>query len=178
MFIALALSCGRYVSVVAIACVCRCSSCVTASNFSSCIDVFCLSQIFELGKFPWWQCSNSEVIDTVCKGQEFLPQPDLCPDSLYRLMLSCWSMSSEQRPTFKKILEKLKEIKKEVLPLCDEGAASDMDFDFDVSLTVSRLMLQRSARDEELAEKSMRQTLYSMSPSPSFINNSEISSSS
>lgn len=29
-----------------------------------------------------------------------MPQPDNCPEELYKLMLQCWKDNPEQRPTF------------------------------------------------------------------------------
>lgn len=33
----------------------------------------------------------------------YLPQPAICPDSVYKLMLSCWRRDTKQRPSFQEI---------------------------------------------------------------------------
>lgn len=35
--------------------------------------------------------------------QIYLPQPVLCPDSLYKIMLSCWRRNTKERPSFQEI---------------------------------------------------------------------------
>ncbi|KAG8143009.1 hypothetical protein E2320_000290, partial [Naja naja] len=43
--------------------------------------------------------SNPEVIENLERGYR-MPQPDNCPEELYKLMLQCWKDKPEQRPTF------------------------------------------------------------------------------
>lgn len=33
----------------------------------------------------------------------YLPQPAICPDSVYKLMLSCWRRDTRHRPSFQEI---------------------------------------------------------------------------
>lgn len=33
----------------------------------------------------------------------YLPQPAICPDSVYKLMLSCWRRDTKHRPSFQEI---------------------------------------------------------------------------
>lgn len=42
--------------------------------------------------------------------QIYLPQPVLCPDSLYKIMLSCWRRNTKERPSFQEIHHALLEI--------------------------------------------------------------------
>lgn len=91
--------------------------------------------MFEFGGIPWTQYTNFEVIDIVCKGEEKLPQPDICSDSIYQLMLSCWEMSPNERPSFRQILDRLNQIKKDFL---DAGTAADFELDISSMVTASR----------------------------------------
>lgn len=43
--------------------------------------------------------SNPEVIQNLERGYR-MPQPDNCPEELYKLMLQCWRDNPKQRPTF------------------------------------------------------------------------------
>lgn len=42
--------------------------------------------------------------------QIYLPQPVLCPDSFYKIMLSCWRRNAKERPSFQDIHRALLEI--------------------------------------------------------------------
>lgn len=65
-----------------------------AVNFSailsSSIDLFSLSPPLPL----------IQVLDLIENMNYRLDQPPGCPDSIYRLMLSCWSLEPVDRPTF------------------------------------------------------------------------------
>ncbi|KAJ8274491.1 hypothetical protein COCON_G00091160 [Conger conger] len=58
---------------------------------------------------PYSQLSDEQVIENTGEffrdqsRQIYLPQPDICPDSAYSLMLSCWSRSVKERPSFQEI---------------------------------------------------------------------------
>ncbi|KAJ8277932.1 hypothetical protein GJAV_G00081820 [Gymnothorax javanicus] len=58
---------------------------------------------------PYSQLSDEQVIENTGeffrdqKRQIYLPQPDMCPDSIYKLMLSCWRRNTKDRPTFLEI---------------------------------------------------------------------------
>ena len=41
-----------------------------------------------------------QVLDLIENMNYRLDQPKGCPDSIYRLMLSCWSLETIDRPTF------------------------------------------------------------------------------
>lgn len=42
---------------------------------------------------------NREVLEQVDRGYR-MPRPQNCPDSLYELMLHCWTKEDVERPTF------------------------------------------------------------------------------
>lgn len=39
----------------------------------------------------------------------YLPKPALCPDSVYKLMLSCWRRDTKDRPSFQDLHRQLQE---------------------------------------------------------------------
>ncbi|XP_029988151.1 discoidin domain-containing receptor 2 isoform X4 [Sphaeramia orbicularis] len=58
---------------------------------------------------PYSQLTDEQVIENTGeffrdqKRQIYLPQPVLCPDSLYKIMLSCWKRNTKERPSFQEI---------------------------------------------------------------------------
>lgn len=66
---------------------------------------------------PYSQLSDEQVIENTGeffrdqRRQIYLPQPPLCPDPIYKLMLSCWHRNSKERPSFQEIHQLLLESK-------------------------------------------------------------------
>ncbi|NWW44211.1 DDR2 protein, partial [Pedionomus torquatus] len=64
---------------------------------------------------PYSQLSDEQVIENTGEffrdqgRQTYLPQPALCPDSVYKLMLSCWRRDTKERPSFQDIHRLLQE---------------------------------------------------------------------
>ncbi|XP_063283196.1 discoidin domain-containing receptor 2 isoform X2 [Pelobates fuscus] len=62
---------------------------------------------------PYSEMSDELVIENTGeffrdKGKQvYLPQPDICPDMVYKLMLSCWRRETKDRPSFQEIYERL-----------------------------------------------------------------------
>ncbi|NXP85027.1 DDR2 protein, partial [Passerina amoena] len=58
---------------------------------------------------PYSHMSDEQVIENTGEffrdqgRQTYLPQPMLCPDSVYKLMLSCWRRDTKDRPSFQDI---------------------------------------------------------------------------
>ncbi|KAG9351052.1 hypothetical protein JZ751_024942 [Albula glossodonta] len=58
---------------------------------------------------PYSQLTDEQVIENTGeffrdqKRQIYLPQPAICPDALYKLMLSCWRRNTKERPSFQEI---------------------------------------------------------------------------
>ncbi|NXX25515.1 DDR2 protein, partial [Nicator chloris] len=58
---------------------------------------------------PYSQMSDEQVIENTGEffrdqgRQTYLPQPVLCPDSVYKLMLSCWRRDTKDRPSFQDV---------------------------------------------------------------------------
>ncbi|KAI5614589.1 discoidin domain-containing receptor 2 isoform X1 [Silurus asotus] len=58
---------------------------------------------------PYSQLSDEQVIENTGeffrdqRRQIYLPQPAMCPDPIYKLMLSCWQRNAKERPSFLEI---------------------------------------------------------------------------
>uniref|UniRef100_A0A673J685 Discoidin domain-containing receptor 2 n=1 Tax=Sinocyclocheilus rhinocerous TaxID=307959 RepID=A0A673J685_9TELE len=58
---------------------------------------------------PYSQLSDEQVIENTGeffrdqRRQIYLPQPPMCPDPVYKLMLSCWYRNTKERPSFQEI---------------------------------------------------------------------------
>uniref|UniRef100_A0A673IHP2 Discoidin domain-containing receptor 2 n=1 Tax=Sinocyclocheilus rhinocerous TaxID=307959 RepID=A0A673IHP2_9TELE len=58
---------------------------------------------------PYSQLSDEQVIENTGeffrdqRRQIYLPQPPMCPDPVYKLMLSCWNRNTKERPSFQEI---------------------------------------------------------------------------
>ncbi|PRP78016.1 hypothetical protein PROFUN_14054 [Planoprotostelium fungivorum] len=57
-------------------------------------------EVFSYGSAPYSDLTNQQVIDTVIKGSHRLDRPKNIPDGVYDIMLSCWQIESQKRPTF------------------------------------------------------------------------------
>ncbi|KAK3556615.1 hypothetical protein QTP70_010804 [Hemibagrus guttatus] len=64
---------------------------------------------------PYSQLSDEQVIENTGeffrdqRRQIYLPQPPMCPDPIYKLMLSCWHRNAKERPSFQEIFRILLE---------------------------------------------------------------------
>lgn len=65
-----------------------------------------LWEIWEDGKHPYPQFSNTEVMQKVNEGYR-LPKPESCPERVYELMMRCWNKEPEARPNFKELFSDL-----------------------------------------------------------------------
>lgn len=86
--------------------------CILQGRFTTSGDVWAfgvtLWEILTLAKeYPYSELTDEEVIDNAQKifhgtGKPCtrLPQPETCPDDLYRLMCCCWTREMEDRPPF------------------------------------------------------------------------------
>ncbi|XP_077173549.1 NT-3 growth factor receptor isoform X2 [Paroedura picta] len=61
-----------------------------------------LWEIFTYGKQPWFQLSNTEVIECITQGR-VLERPRVCPKEVYEIMLGCWQREPQQRLNIKEI---------------------------------------------------------------------------
>ena len=64
--------------------------------------------IITYGKKPYEEIDTKEELMMQIEQGYRMPQPEWCPDELYAVMLSCWEMEPEDRPTFAKLQCQLK----------------------------------------------------------------------
>ncbi|RMX43130.1 hypothetical protein pdam_00006850 [Pocillopora damicornis] len=57
---------------------------------------------------PYSGLGGMEIIEFL-KAGKVLAKPDECPDEIYDMMKSCWSLDSTKRPSFSELLESLEE---------------------------------------------------------------------
>lgn len=83
-------------------------------QFSHASDVWMfgvtLWEMFTYGQEPWLSYNGAQILHKVDRDGERLTQPDDCPDEFYKLILNCWRLQPEDRPTFKTIREVLPKI--------------------------------------------------------------------
>ncbi|KAM4641034.1 discoidin domain-containing receptor 2 isoform 2-T2 [Discoglossus pictus] len=62
---------------------------------------------------PYSEMSDEQVIENTGEffrdqgKQVYLPQPEICPDFVYKIMLSCWRRETKDRPSFQEIYQRL-----------------------------------------------------------------------
>ncbi|XP_028443114.1 discoidin domain-containing receptor 2 isoform X2 [Perca flavescens] len=94
---------------------------ILLGKFTTASDVWAFGvTLWEILNFckeqPYSQLTDEQVIENTGeffrdqKRQIYLPQPVLCPDSLYKIMLSCWRRNTKERPSFQEIHRALVEI--------------------------------------------------------------------
>ncbi|KAK9515245.1 hypothetical protein VZT92_025906 [Zoarces viviparus] len=83
---------------------------VSHGKFSNKSDVWSfgvlLYEILTYGGAPYPAYTNQETYQQVTNGYR-MPAPPNCPDSLYNIMLNCWSAEADDRPDFKSLKVKL-----------------------------------------------------------------------
>ncbi|XP_022375962.1 tyrosine-protein kinase FRK [Enhydra lutris kenyoni] len=83
-----------------------------ANRFSIKSDVWSfgilLYEIITYGKVPYSGMTGAQVIQVL--GQNYrLSQPPNCPPQFYNIMLECWKVDPQERPTFEKLHWKLED---------------------------------------------------------------------
>ncbi|XP_038151252.1 discoidin domain-containing receptor 2 isoform X4 [Cyprinodon tularosa] len=87
---------------------------ILLGKFTTASDVWAYAvTLWEILNFckeqPYSQLTDEQVIENTGeffrdqKRQIYLPQPVLCPDSLYKIMLNCWRRNAKERPSFQEI---------------------------------------------------------------------------
>lgn len=88
--------------------------CFSKKNFSMQSDVWSfgilLYEMMTNGAFPYADIKDiNEVLRMVESGYH-MPSPATCPQNVYKVMLDCWKMKPENRPTFQVLKETLEKI--------------------------------------------------------------------
>ncbi|XP_073499124.1 discoidin domain-containing receptor 2 isoform X3 [Phyllobates terribilis] len=87
---------------------------ILMGKFTTASDVWAFAvTIWEMLTFcqeqPYSEMSDEQVIENTGEffrdqgKQVYLPQPVICPDKVYKLMLSCWRRETKDRPSFQDI---------------------------------------------------------------------------
>ncbi|KAI1294773.1 Hepatocyte growth factor receptor [Halotydeus destructor] len=74
-------------------------------------------EVITRGEFPYHLVANWQMLQYL-KEDFRLQQPEYCPDPLYDIMLQCWSMNPDDRPTFSELVTKVQDV---VMQLKDEA---------------------------------------------------------
>jgi hypothetical protein len=64
-------------------------------------------EVLSFGERPYWDWSNHRVIQEVIHSGYRLPAPQDTPKRLYEIMLTCWNIERNLRPTFSQLLGQL-----------------------------------------------------------------------
>ena len=80
------------------------------SQFSIKSDVWSfgilLWELVTKGSLPYPGMTNEQVLQAVPQGYR-MPIPKGCPEPLYQIMLKCWKLNDDERPTFRNIYHNL-----------------------------------------------------------------------
>ncbi|XP_066453165.1 discoidin domain-containing receptor 2 isoform X2 [Eleutherodactylus coqui] len=91
---------------------------ILMGKFTTASDVWAFAvTLWEMLTFcqeqPYSEMSDEQVIENTGEffrdqgKQVYLPQPEICPDKVYKLMLSCWRRETRVRPSFQEIYQLL-----------------------------------------------------------------------
>ncbi|XP_042305597.1 macrophage-stimulating protein receptor isoform X2 [Sceloporus undulatus] len=66
-------------------------------------------ELMTRGASPYPEVDPYDITRYLLQGRR-LPHPEYCPDSLYSIMLNCWTPSPEERPSFSVLIEEVEHI--------------------------------------------------------------------
>ncbi|XP_007442052.1 macrophage-stimulating protein receptor-like [Python bivittatus] len=66
-------------------------------------------ELMTRGASPYPEVDPYDITCYLLQGRR-LPQPEYCPDSLYTIMLNCWTPNPEERPTFSSLITEVEHI--------------------------------------------------------------------
>ena len=79
---------------------------ITSNRLSIKSDVWSfgilLWELVTKGSLPYPGMTNEQVCEAVLQGCR-MPEPEDCPEPFYQIMLDCWRLNDDKRPTFKNI---------------------------------------------------------------------------
>ncbi|XP_063056117.1 tyrosine-protein kinase ZAP-70 [Engraulis encrasicolus] len=85
--------------------------CVNFYKFSSKSDVWSFGvtmwEAFSYGGKPYKKMKGPDVMSFIAGGSR-MESPAGCPETMYKLMLDCWTFSHEERPCFAKVEERMR----------------------------------------------------------------------
>ncbi|KAF7658823.1 hypothetical protein LDENG_00007230 [Lucifuga dentata] len=85
-------------------------------RFTTASDVWmfgvCVWEVLSLAQQPFFWLENWQVIDQLESGVR-LPKPQLCPPTLYVLLMGCWEYDPHARPSFSQLVCSLSAIHRE-----------------------------------------------------------------
>ncbi|EFO82640.1 CRE-LIN-18 protein [Caenorhabditis remanei] len=85
---------------------------IASGLYSSAADVWSLGvltwELMSLGGSPYAEVDPEDVYTMILKGAR-LHQPNNCPDQLYKVMLCCWRILSEERPSSEQVVHGLRD---------------------------------------------------------------------
>ena len=91
-----------------------------------------LWELFTLGYKPYPGLTNVQILDFLETGRR-MNSPLDCPRQIYSVMLKCWNMSSNDRPTFIQLPEMFEEIRTQVFAPGEDYYTSEVGFCNDVN---------------------------------------------
>ncbi|XP_026333695.1 activated Cdc42 kinase-like isoform X2 [Hyposmocoma kahamanoa] len=99
--------------------------CILYLRFTSSSDVWafgvCLWEMFTYGFQPWAAFSGQQILEAIdAPNFQRLERPECCPEEYYSTMLQCWSHDPNERPKFKDLGLKLREIRPEQVQATDD----------------------------------------------------------
>ncbi|KAL2090189.1 hypothetical protein ACEWY4_014877 [Coilia grayii] len=85
--------------------------CINFHKFSSKSDVWSFGvtmwEAFSYGGKPYKKMKGPEVMSFIESGSR-MESPSGCPETMYTLMLDCWTLKHEERPCFAKVEERMR----------------------------------------------------------------------
>ena len=69
---------------------------------------------------PYLELEDKDVIENAVRreGPQLLERPACCDDATFQLMMECWSLTPEERPSFTDICSRLRRLAEEHRQLC------------------------------------------------------------